>query len=600
MLQSSFQTKYLIFPLLTGALLLGACNQSSNTSDNAQPKQNQENATTSTAPYPYNDGKDHSWEAEDKEKMTAQALAAGDNFLSSQSWISATNSWGPIERNRSNGEMGSTDGRTITLNGVTYSNGFGVHANTQMTFDLNPGCTTFTSQIGLDDEVGSKGSAVFQVFADGTKLYDSGVMTGSSATKNVNVNISGRKTLKLVVTDAGDNNYFDHADWANAKVLGCSGTSGTSQVTYQGPLVITKGGTYTGNYQSTNYKTPAVLIQTKEPVVLENMNLRGPGNLIFGFGLNLTVRNTRGYGVNPNIYGKPTGRFIDAQEILNLKLENNYLEGTGGIYAYIFNGNSAAGQTIKILRNKIKNIDGRLSNGAGGYLNQRYYFQFVQFNRVRSVANVEIAWNEVINEPGQSSLEENINMYSSSGTAASPIKIHDNYLKGAYAIYPATDTNYSGGGILLGDGDASNMTVAPGYVDVYNNQIIDTSNQGVGIAGGHDHRVYNNRIVSSGRLSNGQPVAAQNVGIYLWDIANGSRYGTFFNNSFYNNTLGWTKVKSNGTSVLSNTWFANPCSSTACYNNASVGSVLSVSDVEQEYTRWQSKLANAGITVGPN
>ena len=33
------------------------------------------------------------------------------------------------------------------------------------------------------------------------------------------MNVAGVKQLKLVVTDAGDKTSFDHADWANARLL---------------------------------------------------------------------------------------------------------------------------------------------------------------------------------------------------------------------------------------------------------------------------------------------------------------------------------------------------------------------------------------------
>lgn len=77
----------------------------------------------------------------------------------------------------------------------------------------------FLSDIGVDDESGSAGSVVFQVWADGAKLYDSGVMTGNSATKKVNVSVSGKSQIKLIVTDAGDGKNSDHADWANARFI---------------------------------------------------------------------------------------------------------------------------------------------------------------------------------------------------------------------------------------------------------------------------------------------------------------------------------------------------------------------------------------------
>ena len=85
------------------------------------------------------------------------------------------------------------------------------------------GCTTFAAKVGLDDEVANNGSVVFQVFADGTKVYDSGVLTGASPTATVSANVTGKTALQLVVTNGGDNVDFDHADWADAK-LTCGGT----------------------------------------------------------------------------------------------------------------------------------------------------------------------------------------------------------------------------------------------------------------------------------------------------------------------------------------------------------------------------------------
>jgi hypothetical protein len=41
-------------------------------------------------------------------------------YLSDLTWDSATNGWGPVERDKSNGGLSAGDGRSITLNGVTY------------------------------------------------------------------------------------------------------------------------------------------------------------------------------------------------------------------------------------------------------------------------------------------------------------------------------------------------------------------------------------------------------------------------------------------------------------------------------------------------
>ena len=293
------------------------------------------------------DGQDHSWTAsagdtETQGTISALNLDPGANNLSYENYTSASNGWGPVERNMSVGEKNSGDGHTLTLNGKTYPRGYGVHASSSMTFNIAAKCSIFTSDIGVDDEVGSRGSVVFQVFADGTKLYDSGTMTGSSATKSLKVDVSGKKELKLVVTDAGDGISYDHADWA-APMLNCTGGSTTSispapapapsptpapsnpgTINYSGPITITKGGTYSGNWESTN-TSAAVTINTREPVTIQNSNIRSRGNLITGFNNTLTVRNTRGYNLNPNVAGKTAGRAVNAEDFVSVRLGEQLL-----------------------------------------------------------------------------------------------------------------------------------------------------------------------------------------------------------------------------------------------------------------------------------
>lgn len=141
------------------------------------------------------------------------------SYLSDLEWVSTTNGWGPVERDRSNGETGPTDGRPIRIGGQAYARGLGVHAPSRVTYYLGGRCSTFRAVVGVDDEVGDQGSVVFQVWADGVKVYDSGMITGRLPGREVEVDIRGVEELTLVVTDGGDNKDFDHADWANAEVI---------------------------------------------------------------------------------------------------------------------------------------------------------------------------------------------------------------------------------------------------------------------------------------------------------------------------------------------------------------------------------------------
>ena len=153
----------------------------------------------------------------DDARYVASGTCSSSVAVSDLTPSGVVNGWGPFERDRSNGSTGVADGGTITLNGVTYAKGLGVHAVSSLTYGLS-GASLFTADVGVDDEVGSLGSVVFQVFVDGVKRFDSGVMFGSSVTKKVSVDLSGAHELRLAVTDAGDGNGKDHADWANTLI----------------------------------------------------------------------------------------------------------------------------------------------------------------------------------------------------------------------------------------------------------------------------------------------------------------------------------------------------------------------------------------------
>ena len=115
----------------------------------------------------------------------------------------------------SNGDAPARDGRQLSIGGVTFAKGLGVHARSEVRYTMAGKCSTFSARVGVDDEVGSNGSVIFRVYADAVKLYDSGVRTGSMAAADVSVNVSGRNELSLVVVPGSTINYA-HADWANA------------------------------------------------------------------------------------------------------------------------------------------------------------------------------------------------------------------------------------------------------------------------------------------------------------------------------------------------------------------------------------------------
>ncbi|MDF2881084.1 MAG: hypothetical protein K0R54_1641 [Clostridiaceae bacterium] len=139
-------------------------------------------------------------------------------YLSDIDWFYSSNGWGPVEKDMSVGESSANDGKKITLNGVSYEKGLGAHAPSEIYYNIGGNYAEFTSVVGLDDEVGSNGSVTFEVWGDGQKLWDSGLLKGNSDPVNVKASIAGVKILKLVITNGGDNKDYDHADWADAMI----------------------------------------------------------------------------------------------------------------------------------------------------------------------------------------------------------------------------------------------------------------------------------------------------------------------------------------------------------------------------------------------
>src|SRR4029077_8850122 len=117
---------------------------------------------------------DHADWANARLSAAASVATSTTTNLSSLSWASATNGWGAVEKDRSNGESATGDGKTISIRGSTYTRGLGVHANSDIRYNLNGAYQTFISDIGIDNETGGKGSVIFQIYLDGVLKYDSG------------------------------------------------------------------------------------------------------------------------------------------------------------------------------------------------------------------------------------------------------------------------------------------------------------------------------------------------------------------------------------------------------------------------------------------
>jgi alpha-galactosidase len=121
--------------------------------------------------------------------------------------------WGQAQPNR------SVDRHPLAIGGKQFEHGLGTHANSVFRLALGGKGERFTASVGVDDEVGKQGSVEFQVTGDGKTLWESGVLHGGDPAKEVSVPLDGVKLLILTVGDAGDGISYDHADWADARIV---------------------------------------------------------------------------------------------------------------------------------------------------------------------------------------------------------------------------------------------------------------------------------------------------------------------------------------------------------------------------------------------
>jgi alpha-galactosidase len=147
---------------------------------------------------------------------TEPPLPSGRAYLSDLSWTYATNGYGPVELDQTNGEDQALDGAPIRLRGAAYEKGLGVHGPSLIRYRLGEACSRFIADVGIDDDQDGQGSVQFEVWADGERLFQSGLLTGTSPTHTVDIDVRGRRELRLFVGIGGDTYALDHGVWAGA------------------------------------------------------------------------------------------------------------------------------------------------------------------------------------------------------------------------------------------------------------------------------------------------------------------------------------------------------------------------------------------------
>lgn len=106
----------------------------------------------------------------------------------------------------------------LTVAGVAFARGIGTHApGTAFFTNESTSALRFSAMVGVDDAASGKGTVMFQIYGDGKQLYDSGIVRQGDKARPVDVDLTGKRLIELKVTDAGDGNSSDHANWCAAR-----------------------------------------------------------------------------------------------------------------------------------------------------------------------------------------------------------------------------------------------------------------------------------------------------------------------------------------------------------------------------------------------
>ncbi len=113
----------------------------------------------------------------------------------------------------------SVRGFAMSLGGEVYAHGIGTAAASIFVVDLKGAALRFLSFAGVDDATKGRGSAAFNVWVDGERKAESPVLRGNDPPHYFDVDLSGAQSLVLLVSDGGDGNANDYANWAGAVLI---------------------------------------------------------------------------------------------------------------------------------------------------------------------------------------------------------------------------------------------------------------------------------------------------------------------------------------------------------------------------------------------
>lgn len=106
----------------------------------------------------------------------------------------------------------SIDGRPMRIGKKSFDKGIGSHSPGELNFDFGAHYKWFSGYLGVDMECNGNGSVGFEIWLDGRKAYESGVLRGNEEARFFKLPVEGSRRVRIVITNGRDNDGADHAD----------------------------------------------------------------------------------------------------------------------------------------------------------------------------------------------------------------------------------------------------------------------------------------------------------------------------------------------------------------------------------------------------
>lgn len=140
--------------------------------------------------------------------LLVEVPPSGSPYLDTLNWLSATNGYGPVLIDK------NYYGGPLTIHGVGYAHGLWTNSPANLTYYLGGNCTAFTADLGLDGSDAGQGAVDYKISADGTQIFDSGVVTNSTPTVHASVAVTGKRILQIAVAEGNGTPTYGNADIA--------------------------------------------------------------------------------------------------------------------------------------------------------------------------------------------------------------------------------------------------------------------------------------------------------------------------------------------------------------------------------------------------